>query len=174
MFILRTVRSIWLMINIKTQMMIDKVTYKNLCNCDIILSISDFFHQCTNDAHKDLSFWENYAKITKFQSYTFLLYNCKKNPACVYVLVRILVLSMHFLPEKTIYDNFSYCFISVSNTLICYGIFPKNCCKIYLFTYLFYSFVYIGSIWCHSGAIFIISLKSVKKWHFSYRFSNGK
>lgn len=128
MFILRTVRSIWLMINIKTQMMIDKVTYKNLCNCDIILSISDFFHQCTNDAHKDLSFWENYAnyaKMTKFQSYTFLLYHCKKKPACVYVLVRILVLSMHFLPEKTIYDNFSYCFISVSNTLICYGIFQR-------------------------------------------------
>lgn len=111
--------------------------------------------------------------MTKFQSYTFLLYNCKKKPACVYVLVRILVLSMHFLPEKTIYDNFSYCFISVSNTLICQGIFPKNCCKIYLFTYLFYSFVYIGSIWCHSGAIFIISLKSVKKWHFSYLFRTG-
>lgn len=46
--------------------MIDKVTYKNLCNCDIILSISDFFHQCTKDAYKELSFWENYAKMTKF------------------------------------------------------------------------------------------------------------
>lgn len=98
----------------------------------------------------------------------------KKKQACVYVLVRILVLSMHFLPEKTIYDNFPYCFISVSNTLICYGILPKNCCKIYFFTYLFYSFVHTGRIWCHSGAIFIISLKSVKKWHFSYRFSNRK
>lgn len=102
----------------------------------------------------------------------------KKTPACVYVLVRILVLSMHFLPEKTIYDNFPYCFISVSNTLICYGIFPKNCWK-YIFSpiysiHLYTLAVYLYTLAVYSGAIFIILLKSVKKWHFSYRFSNGK